>query len=68
MEDKIGTNENVPKENRNGPPTGFEFIGDKDRVTQWSNAQDIMMFSYLMLHWADQTVQVKFIDAQSSNI
>ena len=64
------TKEYAPKENHNGLLSkGFEFVGDKERVARWSNAQDMMMFGYWMLHWADKSVQqVKFIDEQSGNI
>ena len=37
------TKEYVPTmENHNDLPKGFEFVGDKERVLWWSNAQDIM--------------------------
>jgi len=68
MGDKQGTKEYVPKEKRNDPPKGFEFVGDKERIARWANARGIMMFGYWQLNWADQTVQVESIDAQSGNI
>ena len=44
MEDgRWATKEYAPKENHNGLLSkGFEFVGDKERVARWSNAQDII--------------------------
>ena len=64
MEDSQETPKYVAPQNRNNPPKGFAFTGDKAVFSRWAKATDIMMYGYWSLNWADQIVQVASIDAE----
>ena len=68
MEDSKDTPKYVAPQNRNNPPKGFAFNGDKAVFTRWAKAADIMMYGYWSLNWADQTVQVASVDPESGVI
>lgn len=64
MDDSKETPKYVAPQNRNNPPKGFAFTGDKAVFARWAKATDIMMYGYWWLNWADQTVQVASVDPE----
>ena len=68
MDDAKSTKDYVPPQKRNNPPKGFAFVGDRERAARWANARDMMMAGYWALNWADQTVQIESVDAETGSI
>ncbi|MFZ4780067.1 MAG: right-handed parallel beta-helix repeat-containing protein, partial [Terrimicrobiaceae bacterium] len=68
MDDAKSSKDYVPPQKRNNPPKGFSFVGDKERAARWVNARDMMMAGYWALNWADQTVQIESVDAETGSI
>lgn len=58
----------VPPEERNNRPKGFTFTLEKERLTRWQTARDIMLFGYWFYNWSDQSVQVASMDSDSGVI
>ncbi len=68
LDDAIGSDSYVPPEEREDPPVGPEFKYTDERVSGWSNIDDIWLYGFWKYDWADQTVKVDSIDVETGTI
>ncbi len=68
MDDRKGQDKYVPPQQRKDPPRGFAFKFDKQKLSRWKDAEEMMLYGYWFQNWSEQTVEVADIDEEKGII